>query len=112
MGTAWREELAWAAGFFDGEGNSRLNKGYGFISIRQVDKATLDRFQSAVLGLGHIGGPYKNKSYAPIYSWYVSSFKDVQAVSTMLWPFLGEAKKSQLRYVLEDTNKRLLKKNI
>lgn len=61
-------ELAWAAGFFDGEGcvrfrtcKSRPNRSreYGVLSIQvsQVHREPLDRFRAAV-GVGTVKGPY------------------------------------------------------
>jgi len=105
MKTSWREELAWSAGFYDGEGNARLTHGvndYGQMSINQVNVLPLKRFQAAVLGLGRINGPYKHGEWQDIYTWRVSSFQDVQAVAVMLWPFLEEVKKNQLKPVLEN----------
>jgi hypothetical protein len=101
--TTWREELSWSAGFFDGEGTTGLSKGrYARMSIHQVDRRPLDRFQSAVLGVGSVIGPYphKNGRWQPIHQWRVSG-SGAQAVLAMLWPFLSEPKKEQARPVLE-----------
>ena len=62
-------ELAWAAGFFDGEGTTTLHRhkqnklGYMRVSVMQFyDPECLYRFQKAVGGLGHVIGPYKRSS--------------------------------------------------
>lgn len=63
-------ELSWAAGFFDGEGNTRFairksrnNKPYAIfvVQISQTDPFALERFKLAV-GAGHINGPYPGKT--------------------------------------------------
>lgn len=50
-------ELAWAAGFFDGEGCITLSRGIPVVSIAQVERTPLERFMNAV-ELGRINGPY------------------------------------------------------
>lgn len=59
-----REELAWAAGFFDGEGCFSYSKSgqYVCVSIGQTVREPLERFKLAV-GLGVIYGPYSSDRY-------------------------------------------------
>jgi hypothetical protein len=54
-----REELAWAAGFFDGEGSFSwtMPAAFGWAVINQTNRASLERFKRAVAGLGKIYGP-------------------------------------------------------
>ena len=96
-----RELLAWAAGFFDGEGNAQLNKkSYPRVQINQLDREVLDRFTEAV-GVGKVYGPYQHNSHKNSYFQYqVNGFERVQAVMAMLWPWLGSAKRSQFAAVL------------
>ena len=66
-------ELAWAAGFFDGEGNTRWrqdqprserrSRSYGtfVLQISQIDRDVLDRFRAAA-GCGSVYGPYIRKN--------------------------------------------------
>src|SRR6266540_4363990 len=62
-----RTELAWAGGFFDGEGSTFVaTRGhYPVIGISQSDDdgipAVLVRFREAVGGYGHINGPIRLK---------------------------------------------------
>lgn len=90
-------ELAWAAGFFDGEGCS---KHYMTLSVGQKDRRPLDRFAAAV-GYGNVTGPYLHghkKNGDPIYChhWEVSGQKAV-AVLRKLWPYLSEPKREQIK---------------
>lgn len=92
-------ELAWAAGFFDGEGHIGYGE-YGKYKTRKLVAVvagshlpSLWRFQEAVMGRGKIyDGPGVNK---PTWQWRVGSFEDVQAVTAMLWPFLCEERQVQ-----------------
>lgn len=87
-------ELAWAAGFFDGEGSSYFVNGkYPNISISQTDPRVLERFQRAVGGVGGVYGPYKN-THKPVYQYNASHRKAVEAMNKIL-PFLGEIKTEQ-----------------
>jgi hypothetical protein len=105
---ARREELAWAAGLFDGEGyvgvyrDPRRQHGCRLdISIFQIDRQVLDRFHQAVGGIGTVRGPYQNAGRALRYfTWRVYSFEKVQAVIAMLWAFLSPVKREQARTAL------------
>jgi hypothetical protein len=110
-----REKLAWAAGFFDGEGNTGCRKAYSKDYIRQdgttsnyessnitmqvsqVDRNNLEKFHDCVGGIGSIEGPYKDKreNSSPIYMWRASGIKNVQTITEALWPWLGESKRKQ-----------------
>ena len=106
--TVCREELAWAAGFFDGEGHTTVYPDKGKylqikIQIAQIDRQVLDRFQNAVLGLGYINGPYysKQSNKKPEYRFCAGSFEHVQAIIAMLYGFLSPVKQEQCLQVLK-----------
>lgn len=99
-----REELAWAAGFFDGEGSfwGRVRSGprrhervTPNASVPQMGSVLLERFRTAVLGLGRIYGPYEPR-HGMCY-WRTSDWREVQAVVAALWPWLGPYKRQQAR---------------
>lgn len=105
-----RNELAWAAGFFDGEGWAN---GVGQASRRtrqpqaRVNQADPDgiphalfRFQAALGGLGRIGGPRREERRIDIYHWYASSRGDVERLRALLEPWLGQVKLAQLAQAL------------
>jgi hypothetical protein len=98
-------ELAWAAGFFDGEGNAnycvrRYRDGHGVsrsltVQISQVGRASLDRFAGAV-GVGHVTGPYRKRGGRPAHK-YAAHGRDAAArILELLSPYLGDAKRGQL----------------
>jgi hypothetical protein len=100
------EELAWAGGFFDGEGSTCLDKhrthvGY-FVPVMYVPQAATDgiapellRFQSA-LGLGRISGVRRaDPPQKPYRRWRLYTVVKVQLALHLLWPWIGIIKQSQ-----------------
>lgn len=100
-------ELAWAAGFFDGEGTTSYLKKDNWIgprmSVAQNNKDTLVRFLNAV-GCGKI---YEHTTRPGMFQWTLQKGKDVEICLNMLWPFLSEQKKEQAIkvYNLIDNNR-------
>ena len=93
-----RHELAWAAGFFDGEGWANA-AGRGVQSrINQSDSDgvpdVLTRFQH-VIGLGRIHGPVREEGRLDLYYWDATSRGDVEAVANAIWPWLGDVKRAE-----------------
>ena len=96
-------ELAWAAGFFDGEGCIRAScddrHGYRYLSlaVSQVELEPLARFQRAV-GCGAITGPHTQRQHPnsrPIYRYHLGKRRDILGVLNLLWPYLSGPKKRQ-----------------
>lgn len=109
-----REELAWAAGFFDGEGYVGLAHQHWkdrcrrqlHAHIAQTDPRPLERFQAAI-GFGRVtkrntDTPYlaNKQHWKDQWRWDVSSFEHVQAMTAMLWVFLCPIKQEQARGAL------------
>lgn len=98
-----REELSWAAGFFDGEGTVSTTKRthaknrYIYTSVAQAEPTTLVRLQKAVGGLGHLSGPKSRQRphWQPLWKWQANSFEHCQAVVAMLWHWLSGPKRKQ-----------------
>ena len=103
-----REELAWAAGFFDGEGYigvtlaKRAITPRIVISIAQVDRSVLDKFQSAV-GVGKVYGPYtqRHPKSNPYYQLSIAGFPFVQHTVAQMWTWLSPVKQAQAKAALE-----------
>ena len=104
-------ELAWAAGFFDGEGSFAASRSSTWRVISaSIPQSSLDgipetliRFQRAV-GRGTISGPkpqHNAWSKLPRYRWSSSSLGDVEATVHMLWSHLSAAKRQQALAALE-----------
>jgi hypothetical protein len=104
-----RHELAWAAGFFDGEGwagavakqGRRTRQPMAQINQSQEDGAplVLTRFQNAV-GVGRIGGPERKINRLDRYWWVASSRAHVAHVHGLLDPWLGDVKRSAFAVAL------------
>lgn len=90
-------ELAWAAGFFDGEGSASVLKAqrdkyaYPRLSLSQKNIIPLERFHKAV-GYGKI---YKSKT-RDIYNWNLYRTEDVEHVCSLLNGYLSEPKRNQI----------------
>lgn len=109
-----REELAWAAGFLDGEGHFGLHitksrptdtRTYASLEVTaaQCDRRPLERLQK-ILGLGTIGGPYKkdNLKWRASYLFYINGPEKFKKVRDVLWPWLCEIKRDQITKALAD----------
>jgi hypothetical protein len=107
-------ELAWAAGFYDGEGNctfirsdklrqdgTRGAGGQVRIQIGQVRPEPLERFHKAVGGLGTLNGPYpgRRKNESPIYQWMAVSCLAYTQIWNLLGPYLSAPKQEQFHEV-------------
>jgi hypothetical protein len=94
-------ELAWAAGFFDGEGSSSMNQHKrrwksAVVSMGQTDREPLDRFDRATSNIGAVRGPYPMAgNRRPMYEWRVIGIDQCQLVMDMLWPWLCSIKREQ-----------------
>src|SRR5712692_3138381 len=98
-----RHELAWAAGFFDGEGwANRVDRGVQ-ARINQADPdgvpEVLLKFQR-IVGVGRIGGPAVETSKVDIYHWIASSRPDVTRVAELIGPWLGPVKRVEFERAL------------
>lgn len=94
-----REALAWAAGFFDGEGHTgRATHGRKrpIVTITQVDRRVLDRFRAAV-GVGRVYGPYTRVlgNRQPVFNFQTTTFEQTQAIVAQLWGRLSRPKQEQ-----------------
>jgi len=106
-----RFDLAWAAGFFDGEGwanavgpeERRTRQPHARVNQSDPNGVpdVLLRFQSAVGGLGRIGGPYAKEGREDLYWWEVSSRGDVELLQHLLLPWLGQVKLDEFGKALE-----------
>lgn len=98
-----REELAWAAGLFDGEGHSSPRYGatriYQRVDVGQKNREVLDRFAAAV-GVGKVSGPHVNAKGHIMYRYAAYGFEKTQAIAAMLWSWLSRVKKEQFRNTL------------
>ena len=107
-----REALAWAGGFFAGEGSVHIcynggkpkNLPYPQVAISQsgdLGREVLDRFHIATGALGKIYGPKppgRNQKQIR-WLWEANGFEKTQAIMALLWPWLGSVKQSKFEYI-------------
>jgi hypothetical protein len=106
------EELAWAGGFFDGEGSTCLDKhrthdGF-FAPVIHVPQAAeigiapeLLRFRDAI-GVGNISGVRRPKPpRKPYRRLRVYTLQKVELAIHLLWPFIGDVKRAQAQKVIQ-----------
>ena len=101
-------DLAWAAGFFDGEGSFIFSKSRKHrstsISISQADRFVLDKFRD-IVDCGTVGGPYgpynNGISIKPQYKFRVNSLREFNIVYRSIKPWLSPIKIAQAELVLE-----------
>src|SRR5690348_2327449 len=101
-------EYAWAAGFWDGEGNVSLTyRGAHMIpriviQVAQVDREVLDKFQR-IMGYGNVLGPYpaRTKNSQPYHVWRVEGVPHLRKFREVLSPYLGTAKLNQINEALD-----------
>lgn len=97
-----RAELAWAAGFFDGEGSTLARTDSAKPGYRQLNVTVpqcchhgvppvLARFQRAMLGMGGITGPYDED----LYMLRFNAREEASLALRLLWPALGDVKRDQ-----------------
>ena len=94
-------ELAWAAGFIDGEGTFRFQRngrsihGHFCMTAAQVDRRPLDRLQQAI-GAGKVYGPYGpyQHNHQPHYQ-FNHTGPDAAEAFLLLRPYLGPIKQRQ-----------------
>jgi hypothetical protein len=114
-----RTKLAWAAGFFDGEGwvgaiQAYKRPGCGGLGIRSVimqkDRRALDKFKQAV-GFGKVAGPYAAKGRVnPLYCWRIGQESQVRLLYKLLKPYLGVVKTLQFKKAIRVYEQRFLQK--
>lgn len=102
-----REELAWAAGFIDGEATFGWQRQKGkkpifYLQAGQVNRYVLDRLQSA-LGSGKVYGPYKprRKNDQPYHYFRLTGNEKVVDAVLVLWEWLSPVKRAQVIHCAE-----------
>jgi hypothetical protein len=87
------EDIAWAAGFFEGEGCIAIIGSQFGITLTNTDKWTIDRFDD-LMPVGKIYGPYDNRQAdgyrrKPFWRWVAhreAAMDGVQLLSPWLSP--------------------------
>lgn len=105
-----REQLAWAAGLFEGEGCLstrgksvnilRKYRDRGLVAaMKMTDEDVIFRFKQ-IVGVGNITGPYNKIGKKTWWVWQAGSFEHVQALIAILWPWLCRRRKDRAKELL------------
>ena len=98
-----RENIAWAAGVFEGEGCIKLipvsDPNRIALSLVMTDADVVYRFHST-LGLGFVGKPTVRGCHKPYWTWTCTRGEHVQAILAAFWEFLGERRKLKAEKVI------------
>lgn len=98
-------EIAWLAGFFEGEGSVGIyerKSGAGCfvcLKISQQNSESLVKCYD-ITKMGNVQGPYKTKT-GSIMFWSVSKMGDVYKIIKLIYPWLSERRQTQCDVVLE-----------
>lgn len=99
------EDVAWAAGLFEGEGSCFVGSGQRqpIVSLVMTDEDVVRRF-ARILGVGNVHS-YATPPRKRYWRWSVQSKDDVLVVLGLLFPFLGERRAARAAEVIERATK-------
>lgn len=102
MGEPTREEIAWAAGLFEGEGCiHELKKTSASLSVAMTDLDVLERFRE-VVGAGHIGDARQRQAnWKPIYQLQIYGREDVARILALFLPWFQSRRRAKAMAVLK-----------
>jgi hypothetical protein len=101
-------QVAWAAGFFEGEGcitHKNKKKDRQVISLNNTDKDVIERFIS-IVNYGNLRGPYKSNgtkhkpTHKPYWMWEVAKKSEVKRILEMFLPYLGKRRRQRAEQAL------------
>lgn len=97
-------EVAWLAGWLEGEGcfSPRDNRGYKTIDInaKSIDLDVLEHVFE-ITGVGSVTGPQIYPDRSPIFNWGVRTKSDVLALIDILLPHMHARRSARIKELLE-----------
>ena len=103
--SATPEQIAWAAGLFEGEGCISHNRhGKPKLAMEMTDLDVLERF-ARVVGFGQArpkGRADRPAHYRPIFYWQATARAEVRLILAMLLPQLGNRRAYKALNALDD----------
>ena len=90
--------IAWAAGFFEGEGTITQSNGRLVVRLNNTDSEPVKRF-AAIVAFGAIYGPYQYASRdghrrKPFWIWHSEEYEALEVLE-LLWPWLSVRRRAQ-----------------
>jgi hypothetical protein len=92
------EEIAWAAGLFEGEGTITHSDGQLYVRLGNTDQEVIRRFAD-VFPFGTLYGPYERHERdgyhrKPVWVWIARAEYGLDALA-MMWPWLGSRRRGR-----------------
>jgi hypothetical protein len=95
------ENIAWAAGLFEGEGHCSLIRNYPVLALGMTDKEVVEKFVS-VIGVGNIRViDSKRANHNKIWEVRITHSTTVIEVLSMLYPYLCTRRREQADEVMK-----------
>lgn len=101
------EQLAWAAGLFEGEGWFTLHRGAPVAAISMTDRDVVERFRD-VVGWGNVFSVDKGTGHKRQWRSVVTGRDKVRRFGELVGPWLGDRRRAQLVRVLAEPVPKLL----
>ena len=100
------QEIAWAAGLFEGEGYAVLNKRKPVVlrlAIEMTDRDVIERF-ATIVGVGNANGPRRrsNPRWQPLWRWQSDCIGDIRHVLGLIGPYLLSRRAAKVAELLEE----------
>jgi hypothetical protein len=101
------EEVAWAAGLFEGEGSIYIQRKkttngstweYAHLKLGMTDEDVVQRFRD-IVGVGSVSPARLRPPRKPMYYWACNGRSNFRLVAEMLRPWLGERRLAKLAEV-------------
>lgn len=96
------EEIAWAAGLFEGEGSMSVRSNHGVnLYLGMTDEDTVRRFHS-VMGAGQVYTKRRARAhYKILYAWHCDRSADVTRILNLFFPWFGERRRERAAEMFE-----------
>lgn len=89
-------DVAWAAGFYEGEGGAYPGVRCVMLRVVQSDREPLERF-ARIVGCGTIRRTATSAlGTRPMFAWQVARRADVDRIVDLFWPWLSPRKRTQV----------------
>ncbi len=91
-------EVAWAAGFFEGEGTITMSRRRLVVRLNNTDSEPVYQF-AKIIGFGEVYGPYHYGSPGgpkrkPFWVWLAEEYQALEVLE-LLWPWLSHRRRGQ-----------------
>jgi hypothetical protein len=96
-----RENIAWIAGLFEGEGCIDMHGSNSRLILNMTDEDVIRKLRR-IAGVGAVYGPRKiaKPHHKPIFCWKVTNRLDVYALLAAIYPFMGVRRASTIEAAL------------